>query len=460
LKTVTDDSSPQGPKTLRRRLPGVTIKPGSVKQARHEAGMSLAQVGKGRVTAPAIYLIETGRTRPSLPTLEHIASRTGKPVEFFLADPAGNADETLAALADLEAMVSDGRFTEAIALGESLLDLGTSAHRLGRIRYFVAMAYTQMGQNERAEALLAQARAHFEAINDGVMLAECLGAEASLAYLDQRPEALALAERALAVCRALEPVPLPIEARLLGILATAHVANLDWDKAVETYRAAIDAAGSFVDLGLLARMYRGLSSAYKELGQMDTAARYATRSVALLEVLRDRVALARSENNLGLILMARGDLPAARQHLDRSIELGDETDLQVGRSRMLLSLCELCLQEDNIDRAGEFAREALVLATALHEGQNVAEAHMWLGRIADKLGDTDGTDREFAQAVQGLEQLGRRESLFHFHGVYAEILERRGDVAQAYVHMKKALEASRPGARQLQPEDQQRASSA
>jgi tetratricopeptide (TPR) repeat protein len=460
LKTVAADSDPQGPKTVRRRLPGVTIKPGSVKQARHEAGMSLAQVGKGRVTAPAIYLIETGRTRPSLPTLEHIASRTGKPVEFFLADPAGHADETLAALADLEAMVSDGRFTEAVALGQSLLDLGTSAHRLGRIRYFVAMAYTQMGQNERAEALLAQARAHFEAVSDGVMLAECLGAEASLAYLNQRPEALVLAEKALAVCRALEPVPLPIEARLLGILATAHVANLDWDKAVETYGAAIDAAGSFADLGLLATMYRGLSSAYKELGQMDTAARYATRSVALLEVLRDRIALARSENSLGLILMARGDLPAARRHLDRSIELGEETDLQLGRSRMLLSLCELCLQEDNIDRAGEFAREALALATRLHEGQNVAEAHMWLARIADKLGDADGADREFAEAIQGLEQLGRRESLFHFHGVYAEILERRGDVAQAYVHMKKALEASRPGARQLQQEDQERASSA
>jgi tetratricopeptide (TPR) repeat protein/DNA-binding XRE family transcriptional regulator len=439
----------------------VTIKPGSVKQARQEAGMSLAQVGKGRVTAPAIYLIETGRTRPSLPTLEHIASRTGKPVEFFLADPAGTADETLSALSDLEAMVGDGRFTEAIALGKSLVDMGTSAHRLGRIRYLVAMAYTQMGQTEQAEGLLAQARAHFEAINDGVMLAECLGAEASLAYLNQRPEALALAEKALAVCRALDPIPLPTEAHLLGILATAHVANLDWDKAVETYGEAIAAAGSFVDLRLLARMYRGLSTAYKELGQMDTAARYATRSVALLEVLRDRVALARSENNLGLILLARGDLPAARQHLDRSIELGEETDLQLGRSRMLLSLCELCLQENNIDRAGEFAREALVLASRLHEGQNIAEAHMWLGRIADKLGDPDGTDREFAQAIQGLEQLGRRETLFQIHGVYAEILERRGDVSKAYVHMKKALEASRPGVRQMQQEEEQgRASSA
>jgi tetratricopeptide (TPR) repeat protein/DNA-binding XRE family transcriptional regulator len=451
----------QVPKTTRRRLPGVTIKPGSVKQARQEAGMSLAQVGKGRVTAPAIYLIETGRTRPSLPTLEHIAQRTGKPVEFFLADPAGTTDEAQTSLADLEAMVGDGRFTEAIALGESLLDLGSSAHRLGRIRYFVAMAYIQSGETEHAQELLVQARAHFEAINDGVMLAECLGAEASLAYLNQRPEALAIAERALAVCRALDPVPVPTEARLLGIVATAHVANFDWDMAVETYGAAIEAAGSFVDLRLLARTYRGLSSAYKQLGQMDTAARYATRSVALLEVLRDRVALARSENELGLILMARGETAAARDHIDRSLTLSDESDLEIGRSRVLLSLCELCIQENNIDQAGEFAREALALAGRLRENANVADAHIWLGRIADKRGDPEGADREFAKAIQGLEQLGRRESLFHAHGVYAEILERRGDVAQAYVHMKKALEASRPGARQMQQEEEQeRASTA
>src|SRR6476661_1720556 len=188
-------------KSPRRRLPGVTLRPGAVKQARQESGLSLAQVGKGHVTAPAIYLVETGRTRPSLPTLEHIARRTGKPVEFFLADPGGTTDTSQTALADLEALVGDGQYTQAIALGESMLDLGTSAHRLGRIRYFVAMAYIQLGQTEPAEALLAQAHAHFEAINDGVMLAECMGAEASLAYLNQRPDALELAEKALAVCR-------------------------------------------------------------------------------------------------------------------------------------------------------------------------------------------------------------------------------------------------------------------
>jgi transcriptional regulator with XRE-family HTH domain len=253
----------------RRRLPGVTLRPGSVKQARSEAGLSLAQVGKGLVTAPAIYLIETGRTRPSLPTLEHIAHRTGKPVEFFLADPSGATDETQTRLSELESMVADGRFDEAIALGQSLLDLGSSAYRLGRIRYFVAVAYLKSARPEQASRLLAESRAHFEAINDGVMLAECMGAQAALANLTQRPDALALAEEALAVCRSLDPVPAPTETRLLTIVAAAHLANHDWAKAAELYQAAIESGGPMFNLRQMANMYRDLASAYQLLGQAE-----------------------------------------------------------------------------------------------------------------------------------------------------------------------------------------------
>ena len=365
------------PKTTRRRLNGVTLRPGAVKLARHEAGLSLAQVGKGHVTAPAIYLIETGRTRPSLPTLEHIARRTGKPVEFFLASPGGISDETQAGLMELESMTADGRNEEAMALGASLLELGTSAHRLGRIKFFMAQAHLQLAHPAEAAVLLAEARAHFEAVGDAVMLAEVMGSEASLAYLTQRPDAVTLAEAALAACRNLKPVPQPTEARLLEILASAYLTNREWDRAIEVYNAAIEAAGSLFDLRKLAKMYTGLSAAYHELGEVETAARYAMRSVALLEILRDRISLARSENNLGLIMMARGDLAGARQHIDRALELSDETDLQVGRSHVLLSLCEVCLQEGNMRQAKDFAAEALALAERLNEGGSIAEAHTW-----------------------------------------------------------------------------------
>src|SRR5579872_1445361 len=100
---MTESRAPRA--TGRRRLPGVNVRQGAVKQARLESGLSLAQLGKGHVTAPAIYLIETGRTRPSLPTLEHIARRTGKPIEFFLADPGGVTDEMQAGLIELEGLV-------------------------------------------------------------------------------------------------------------------------------------------------------------------------------------------------------------------------------------------------------------------------------------------------------------------------------------------------------------------
>ena len=86
---------------------------------------------------------------------------------------------------------------------------------------------------------------------------------------------------------------------------------------------------------------------------------------------------------------------------------------------------------------------------------------MWLGRIADRRGDAGEVDREFAAAIRGFEALGMRERLLQCHGQYAEILERRGELARAYVHMKEALQASRPGLlRREQEQEQERVKTA
>ena len=87
----------------RQRLAGVDIRPGAVKQARAEAGLSLADIAAGRVTRAAIHLIETGRSRPSMPVLEMIAERTGRPVAWFLA-PGGRKN---AADLELEARIGE-----------------------------------------------------------------------------------------------------------------------------------------------------------------------------------------------------------------------------------------------------------------------------------------------------------------------------------------------------------------
>jgi len=426
-----------------------------------EAGLSLAKVGKGCVTAPAVYLIETGRTRPSLPTLEHIARRLGKSVEFFLADQSGSTDETRTGLMDLEATIAEGRHEDAIALGEQLLKLSSSAHRLGQLRFLLAQAYLQLAKPDKAALLLREAHAHFESVDDTLMLAECMGLEATVACMTQKPEALEFAERALAICRAMKPVPEATEAKLLSIVANVHVANKSWDTAIGLYEEAIAAAGSLFDLGRMAKMYSNLSLAYRETGHVDAAVKYAGRSIALLEVLRDRVSLAKAENNLGLILLAKGDRASAHTHLDRSLELAEETNLEVGRSHVLMSLCELSLLQGNVQAARQFADQALAMAERMQEAANVAEAHVWLGRIADEIGDDELADTEFDIAIRRLTEVGVEERLLRCHGLYAEILEKRGQLKDAYAHMKKAFSASRPGLLQADgDESEERATSA
>jgi len=445
----------------RRRLPGVNFRPGSVKQARLEAGLSLAQVGKGHVTAPAIYLVETGRTRPSLPTLEHIARQTGKPVEFFLAEPAGASDDMQTSLLEMEAMVTDRRYNEAIPFGLALLERGSSAYRVGRLRFLLGQAYLGASQTENAAPLLAEARSYFGAIRDGVQLAECIGAQAALATVTQSKEAVMLAEMALSVCRGLKPVPRPTEARLLGILAGAYAAEHDSDRAIAAYREAIEIGGTSFDLRGAARAYGRLGVEFHEAGDVETATRYAVRSVALFEVLRDRATVARAENNLGQIYMARGDLDDAREHLESALDLCAKVDCETGRAKVLLTVCELEMQQGDLVRAHQLASDALELAERLEEGPSIAEAHVWLGRLADQRGHAGEVDREFAAAIRGFEALGMRERLLQCHGQYAEILERRGELARAYVHMKEALQASRPGLlRREQEQEQERVKTA
>ena len=64
----------------RPRPAGVDVSPEAVRRARTEAGLTLAELARGHVTRGAIHLIETGKARPSMATLQLISERTGKPI--------------------------------------------------------------------------------------------------------------------------------------------------------------------------------------------------------------------------------------------------------------------------------------------------------------------------------------------------------------------------------------------
>jgi transcriptional regulator with XRE-family HTH domain len=101
--------------TARRgRRKGVTIRAGSVADARKEAGLTLAEVARGKVSRTAIHLIEKGRALPSMETLEHIAEQTHKPLSFFVHAP----DSALPQMAQDRLQTAKRHLTEALSIDD------------------------------------------------------------------------------------------------------------------------------------------------------------------------------------------------------------------------------------------------------------------------------------------------------------------------------------------------------
>jgi tetratricopeptide (TPR) repeat protein/DNA-binding XRE family transcriptional regulator len=427
----------------RGRRRGVEIKPGTVKQARAEAGLSLGQVAGTEISRTAIYFVETGKAKPSMETLKLIAERTGRPLDFFLSRPSTNEARSTPEILEIERLVGTGDARGALVAGEALLLAERDPEVVARVRFQMATAHLRLAEWVQARRLASTARAYFEQSGDMLMTAECLGSEASAAYMMQDPGALALAEGALATCRSLKPVPSLTESRLLGVLGGVHTANHHWEAAIKSYEQAIAAGDVVQDLRRLSILYHGLSQAYQELNNIEQATHYARRAMTISETLNDRLSLARTENNLGLMLLQSGDRLNARHHLESAIRRFSEAGVEAGLAIILTSLCELELAESNFDEARRFGQEALELSARLSEESTVSDSHVWLGMVAEARGEEATADEEFAWAFEGLEKLGsppQRSS--RAHAFYADILEARGDVNGAVRHLKRALASS------------------
>ena len=438
----------KGPRTGSKAAPGrrgrrlgVAIKPGTVKQARMEAGLSLGQVAGNAISRTAIYFVETGKAKPSMETLMLIAERTGRPLDFFLARPSTLEPRSTALTAQLERLIAAGDLNEALAVAQTLLADHHEPDLVARIKFLTATAHLRLAQPVQGRRLAASARAHFEHVGDLLMVAECLGSEASGAYLMQDPAALTLAEGALATVRTLNPVPHTTEARLLAILGSVHAVNRDWPAAISWYEQAIAVGDVVQDLRRLSLLYSGLSLAYQEVGELGQAGHYAQRALTIHETLNDRISLARSENNLGLMLLRTGQVVAAAPHFERSLRLFDELGVEASKAAVLTSLAELALERSQLDEATRYATEALELATRLGESLYVADGHLWLGRIATARGDDEAVDRHYAIAFEVLERTPASGRLSSSHVAYAELLESRGDLEGANRHLKRALAA-------------------
>jgi tetratricopeptide (TPR) repeat protein len=430
----------------RGRRKGIPIRAGSVRQARLEARLSLAEVAAKQVSRTAVHHIENGRTKPSLETLQLIARQTRKPIEYFLLAPPAHPElaEPHKDLAQLEQLTAVRDFEAVVALSLTLLERDWSDEGRAVIRFYLGQAYCRLVQPHDALFHLAPARAQFELHGLEWLAVDALDWEASARGLLEDAQAVALANQALERCRKLEPRPHQIEARILGHLAGMYVVAQSWALAISNYEAAVDAASAVKDLLQLAKMHHGLGMAYQHLQQPTRARQHLDKALSLYAIESDQSGVYRVEIDLGDLLLHEGQLDSAEQHLMKAMAGADQLHMdRRGRGYILTNLGDLNLRRGRLDEARRYLIHAEEAGVAVGERIVLGAVHVQLGRLEERLGDSRAADDHFAQAIEVLTDLEMPDRLRDCHMEYAQVLDDRGDVRAAARHWRAAAKIGR-----------------
>lgn len=397
------------------------------------------------LTRAAIHLIEKNRARPSMPTLELIARRTGQPISFFLeGSTATAAAQTRRLWADVEAMLAREEFTEIRSMLEPVLKDSLDERTLALAHFNLGITYAKTGDADPTLQHLRAAKPYFEKSGDRWRLVECLDWEALALSYKLDPGAISLAERALAECRKLNPVPMELEAQILGHIGRTYVVTSNWTQAVEAYKAAVEAAGSLRDLGRLARMYDDLGLAYMEIAKEAEALACSEKAVQLHSMLRNERSALAAENNLGWLLLRQGRFSEAEGHLENAYRRCLEQNFDYAEPAITLSLAELRVRQRRFDEAGEWLDRAKQVADDRAQPRRVAKAYQLEAEVAAQQGDDGAAEAAFEAALRIYEEVDAGEELIACHAAYAQVLEDRGDLARAVRHWKQAVGTGRP----------------
>ena len=405
-----------------------------VRSARKDAGLSQAQLAGDELTKGFISQIESGLVRPSIRSLQHIASTLGRPLDYFIADEPLAATKRVT-FHRLAAEAAAERLDWPAAEEQADAGLAVAIDPAERATFLRLLASAALYQGRREEA--------FDRVTEGLALLDTAKQPLDVArLLYVRGLAYGDAGQLVASTEAFETVrdiaeryeilDPRLRARVSVALGTTYRRLGRTTKAIASYESALATASRANELKLAAQGFMGIAVSHYDAGDLDAAISSYSRALALFERVADTGFELHVRQSLASIYFQQGRMAQARELADRTIaraaEVGDEhwgAVAQVVRARVLLS-------EGDADEAKKIATRAERVLAAVPDQIQRAHALRVIAAACEARGESLETDRAFQRAIDLLSSIDDRADLALAASEYARILRARGAIDEAF----------------------------
>jgi len=406
-----------------------------------ELGLSLAGVAQKDFSRAFLNQVELGRARPSTRTLQIIAERLHRPVEYFLQDPQNSAAALEFRLAEAGTRLRQGDGERARQLMTELLALSQLAPQLrARAQLLLAEALLKLRATSEAVEVLQLTIKTSEAAGWRALSVELYDRMGTAYYnLRRHHEAGRWWDKALGTYEDADLTDPLLKARILGHRANLHYIAGEPRDAIAGYQSAIAAAEDVLDMQALGGIYEGLAMSFQKTGDVTRALEYAQRSLRLFDTLRDVRMSAQLRNNMAEILLSQGRAAEAETlFLAGAEQLEHVGDLL---PHLLAGAAEAALDRGDRALAGSRMTVALRAAEISTDPTAKLAAERAAGRVTAAAGEAKEAGAHFERALEIASALDSALDVSRVAFDYAQALEEQGDATQALARYRQAYKA-------------------
>ena len=338
-----------------------------------------------------------------------------------------------------------GNYTTLVELYEKLLPESfdeepklTSRQAHGSIFGNLGLAYSSLGQVERAAEYYEQALAILKEIGDGRGEGNQLGNLGSAYYfLGQVERAIEYYEQALAIAK--EIGDRRGEGSDLGNLGLAYYALGQVERAIDYYEQALAIAKEIGNGRGEGNVLGNLGIAYFSLGQVERAVEYYEQALAISKENGDRKGEGNVLGSLGNAYRSLSKVERAVEYYEQALAISKEIGDKRGEGNVLGSLGIAYYSLGQVELAIEYYEQALKIVKEIGDRRGEGNVLGSLGIAYYSLGQVELAIGYYKQALTIAREIGNRRDEGILLGNLGIVYYSLGQVELAIDYSKQAL---------------------